>query len=142
MKTSIITSLTYQNHITGPGHPERIDRVKVINEELKKLGACFGSSGGFERPMWYSLNGAKAEYEYSFGYQNWYPSAEYETKNTRKNVGLFELTPFSKFDVAGENVHEELQKLCTANIKDIEGRSTYTQMLNEDGGIELSLIHI
>ena len=116
---------TSRNQITLPYH-----------EELKKLGACFGSSGGFERPMWYSLNGAKAEYEYSFGYQNWYPSAEYETKNTRKNVGLFELTPFSKFDVAGENVHEELQKLCTANIKDVEGISTYTQMLNEDGGIE------
>ena len=38
MKTSIITSLTYQNHITGPSHPERIDRVKVINEKLKKEG--------------------------------------------------------------------------------------------------------
>ena len=37
MKTSIITSLTYQNHNTGPGHPERVDRVKVVNEELKKL---------------------------------------------------------------------------------------------------------
>ena len=37
MKTSVITSLTYQNHNTGPGHPERVDRVKVINEELKKL---------------------------------------------------------------------------------------------------------
>tara|TARA_B100001248_G_scaffold261438_1_gene252640 strand:- start:670 stop:1593 length:924 start_codon:yes stop_codon:yes gene_type:complete len=37
LKTSIITSLTYQNHITGPGHPERIDRVQVINEALKKL---------------------------------------------------------------------------------------------------------
>ena len=37
MKTSIITSLTYQNHVTGPGHPERIDRVKVINEKLKQL---------------------------------------------------------------------------------------------------------
>ena len=37
MKTSIITSLTYQNHITGPGHPERIDRIKVINEALKRL---------------------------------------------------------------------------------------------------------
>ena len=37
MKTSIITSLTYQNHDTGPGHPERVDRVKVVNEELKKL---------------------------------------------------------------------------------------------------------
>ena len=37
MKTSVITSLTYQNHDTGPGHPERVDRVKVVNEELKKF---------------------------------------------------------------------------------------------------------
>lgn len=37
MKTSVITSLTYQNHNTGPGHPERVDRVKVVNEELKKF---------------------------------------------------------------------------------------------------------
>ena len=37
MKTSIITSLTHQNHSTGPCHPERIDRIKVINEGLKRL---------------------------------------------------------------------------------------------------------
>ncbi len=37
MKTAVITSTTYQNHDTGPGHPEQADRVKVINEELKKL---------------------------------------------------------------------------------------------------------
>jgi len=37
LKTSVITSLTYQNHNTGPGHPERVDRVKVVNEELKKF---------------------------------------------------------------------------------------------------------
>ena len=56
---------------------------------LENAGACFGVSGGFERPMWYALNNAKAEYNYSYGYQNWFPSAEYETKNARKNVGLF-----------------------------------------------------
>ena len=110
--------------------------VLPYQDELKKLGACFGTSGGFERPMWYALKGEKADYNYSFGYQNWYPSAEFETKNARENVGLFELSPFSKFDLEGQNVHEELQKICTANIKDIEGRATYTQMLNEDGGIE------
>ena len=86
--------------------------------------------------MWYALNNVKAEYNYSYGYQNWFPSAEYETKNARKNVGLFELSPFSKFEIKGEGAHMELQRLCTANIKDIIGRSTYTQMLNEDGGIE------
>ena len=37
MKTGLITSDTYQNHDTGPGHPEQIARVSVINENFKKL---------------------------------------------------------------------------------------------------------
>ena len=108
-------------------------------EELKKAGACFGVSGGYERPMWFALNNNKPEYKYSYNYQNWYPSAEFETKNTTKNIGLFDLTPFSKFELKGENAHEELQKLCTANVKNEIGKCTYTQMLNPDGGIETDL---
>ena len=38
MKTGLITSNTYQNHDTGPGHPEQIARVNVINENFKKIG--------------------------------------------------------------------------------------------------------
>jgi len=67
--------------------------------------------------MWYSLNGKEPKYEYSFNYQNWYPSAKHETLNARKNVGLFDFSTFSKFDLKGEKTHQELQKLCTANIK-------------------------
>ena len=37
MKTGLITSYTYQNHDTGPGHPEQIARVTVINENFKRL---------------------------------------------------------------------------------------------------------
>ncbi len=37
MKTGLITSETYQDHDTGPGHPEQIARVKVINELFKKV---------------------------------------------------------------------------------------------------------
>ncbi len=37
MKTGLITSNTYQNHDTGPGHPEQIARVSVINENFKRL---------------------------------------------------------------------------------------------------------
>ena len=37
MKTGLITSNTFQNHDTGPGHPEQIARVSVINENFKKL---------------------------------------------------------------------------------------------------------
>ena len=109
------------------------------HESLKSFGACFGVSGGYERPMWFALDGEKSEYEYSYNYQNWYPSAEYETNNTIKNVGLFDLTPFSKFEIFSEKAHEELQKISTANIKDEIGKCTYTQMLNSDGGIETDL---
>ncbi|MDA7770109.1 histone deacetylase family protein [Candidatus Pelagibacter sp.] len=37
MKTGLITSDTYQNHNTGDGHPEKIDRVTVIIDNFKKL---------------------------------------------------------------------------------------------------------
>ena len=37
MKTGLITSNTYQNHNTGNGHPEKIDRVTVIIDNFKKL---------------------------------------------------------------------------------------------------------
>ncbi len=121
----------YKQHATS-----RNEKLLPYHEELKKAGACFGVAGGFERPMWYSLNGKKPEYEYSFNYQNWYPSAKYETINARKNVGLFDFSTFSKFDLKGEKVHSDLQKICTANIKNEIGKSSYTHMLNEDGGIE------
>ena len=124
----------YKQHNTS-----RDQKILPYHEELKKAGACFGVSGEYERPMWFALNGEKPEYKYSFNYQNWYPSVEYETKNTTKNVGLFELTPFSKYELKGELAHSELQILCTANIKNEIGQSTYTHMLNETGGIETDL---
>ena len=123
----------YKQHKTS-----RNIKLVPYHDDLKKAGACFGAAGGYERPMWYSKNG-KAEYDYSYNFQNWYPSAEFETKNTVQNVGLYELTPFSKFELKGEKVYEELQKICTANIKNEIGRCTYTQMLNSDGGIETDL---
>ena len=36
MKTGLVTSDTYQNHNTGDGHPEQINRISVILENFKK----------------------------------------------------------------------------------------------------------
>jgi len=37
VKTGLITSDTYQNHNTGDGHPEKIDRVTSVINNFKKL---------------------------------------------------------------------------------------------------------
>ena len=111
--------------------------VKLLpyHNELKKLGACFGEMAGHERPMWFSKT-KKPIYKYSYGYQNWYSSAKKESFATRKNLALFELTPFVKFDLSGKFAHNQLQFLCANNIKKNPGKTTYTQMLNPSGGIE------
>jgi glycine cleavage system aminomethyltransferase T/glycine/D-amino acid oxidase-like deaminating enzyme len=124
----------YKQHETS-----RNQRLLPYHDELKKAGACFGQSGEYERPMWYALRNKKPNYNYSFNYQNWYPSVELECKNTVENVGLFELSPFSKYEIKGEKAYEELQRLCTANIKNEIGKCTYTHMLNEGAGIETDL---
>ena len=124
----------YKQHQTS-----RDEKLLPYHNKLKEVGACFGQSGAYERPMWYSLNGKKPDYQYSFNFQNWYPSVEYECNNTIKNVGLFELSPFSKYEIKGELAFDELQRMCTANIKNEIGKSTYTQMLNVAGGIEADL---
>jgi len=124
----------YKQHKTS-----RDQKLLPYHDELKKVGACFGQSGEYERPMWFALNGANADYDYSFNYQNWYPSVKFESNNTIKNVGLFELSPFSKYEIRGKKAYEELQRLCTANIKNEIGKCTYTHMLNEGAGIETDL---
>ena len=115
--------------------------IKILphHDLLKSFGACFGVSAGYERPMWFALDGEKTEYQYSYNYQNWYPAVEYETSNTLNNLGLYDLTPFSKFEIKSDQAHENLQRICTANIKNEVGKCTYTHMLNEDGGIETDL---
>ena len=124
----------YKQHKTS-----RNQKTLPYHEELKEAGAFFGVVAGYERPMWFSLKEKNPVPEYSYNFQNWYPSVEFETKNTRQNVGLFDLTPFAKFELKGELSHSELQRICTGNIKNEKGRTTYTQMLNNDGGIESDL---
>ena len=111
--------------------------IKLLpyHNQLKKLGACYGQMAGYERPMWFTKS-QKPIYRYSYGYQNWYKSAKKECLNTRNNLSFFDLTPFVKFDLSGKNAHDQLQYLCANNVKNIEGRTTYTQMLNPSGGIE------
>ena len=114
-------------------------KLMPYHERLKHKGACFGQVAAYERPMWYAIDGNKAEYDYSYGFQNWFKSAEYETINTRKNLSFFELSPFAKFEVSGKEAYNSLQYICSNNIKNEIGSITYTQMLNSKAGIEADL---
>ena len=113
-------------------------RQTAFYEDWKSLGACFGEVAGWERPNWYAPKGVKAEYEYSYGRQNWFPYAAADVKATREGVALYDLSTFAKFLVVGKHAETLLQRVSCADIAQA-GKAVYTQWLNEKGGIEADL---
>lgn len=114
-------------------------RKSALHDRLEKAGACFGELAGWERPNWYATEGMKAEYEYSFGPQNWFKRAKEEHLAVRHNVGLFDQSSFAKYLVEGKDAESFLNRLSTANMSVPVGKVVYTQWLNEKGGIESDL---
>jgi glycine cleavage system aminomethyltransferase T/glycine/D-amino acid oxidase-like deaminating enzyme len=111
-------------------------RQSILHERLDSAGACFGELAGWERPNWYAKEGQKAEYEYSFGPQNWFENAAEEHKAVRETVGLFDQSSFVKYRVEGRDAEAFLNRISTNNMCVANGKVVYTQWLNGHGGIE------
>jgi glycine cleavage system T protein len=114
-------------------------RKTPFYEGMKKAGAVYGETAGWERPNWYAPEGVKAEYEYSFKKQNWFEHSASEHKAVRENVGLFDQSTFAKFRLEGRDAERVLNQICGNDIAVEPGKLVYTQWLNERGGIEADL---
>ena len=114
-------------------------RRSILHDRLLAKGACFGEVAGWERPNWYAPAGVKAEYEYSYGRQNWFDYSAQEHAAVRNGVGLFDQSSFAKFLVQGPDAEKVLNHLCANNVSVPVGKVVYTQWLNARGGIEADL---
>ncbi len=114
-------------------------RKSPFYDRLVEIGAVHGEVAGWERPNWYAPKGAKRDYEYSYGRQNWFPYAAEEHKAVRGNVGFYDLTSLAKFKVTGAGAENLLQRICCADVSGPVGKLVYTHWLNERGGIEADL---
>ncbi|MCH7865809.1 MAG: FAD-dependent oxidoreductase, partial [Proteobacteria bacterium] len=108
-------------------------------DRLKAQGACFAEAQGWERPGWYAPDGVTPEYLYSFTRQNWFEYSAAEHRAVRGNVGLFDQTPFAKFDLRGRDSEAVLNRVSANDVAVADGGVVYTQWLNERGGIEADL---
>lgn len=114
-------------------------RRSALHDRLVNIGACHGEAFGWERPNWYAPKGIKAEYQYSYGRQNWFDHSAQEHHAARENVVLFDQSSFAKFRVEGRDAVAVLNHVCANNVDVHLGRIVYTQWLNEKGGIEADL---
>ncbi|MFV2051628.1 GcvT family protein [Aliiroseovarius sp. YM-037] len=124
----------HEEHSSG-----RPCRKSPLYEDLKAHGACFGEKLGWERPNWFSGKGETAEDVYSFGRQNWFDAVGREHKAAREAAVLFDQTSFAKFALKGPDAVAALGWICANDVDKPVGTLTYTQMLNDKGGIECDL---
>lgn len=142
------TTEMYAKHYTmsWPHEEHESARPRMRSELyglLKADGACFGSKLGWERPNWFAKSDESPVDVYSFGRQNWFDSVGEEHRACREDVVLFDQSSFAKFELEGPDAEAVLQQICANDlsrpISNKVGQITYTQLLNDRGGIEADL---
>jgi len=97
-------------------------RRSPLHELNARLGARFVDFGSWEMPVQYE-------------------SVLAEHRAVRSTGGWFDVSHLGRFSIQGENVRSALRHLLTNDIDALAiGRTQYTLMLNESGGIEDDLL--
>jgi glycine cleavage system aminomethyltransferase T/glycine/D-amino acid oxidase-like deaminating enzyme len=119
-------------------------RVSPFHRRQQELGAVFFESAGWERPQWYTANEKLIRDSHppprdAWTVRYWSPIIATEHLATRDRVAMFDLTPFTKLEISGRGALDFLQYLAANEMDQPLGRTTYTALLNEGGGIECDL---
>ncbi|WP_281967334.1 GcvT family protein [Roseovarius nanhaiticus] len=114
-------------------------RKSSLYDVLKSQGAVFGEKLGWERPNWFAEPGEEARDIYTFGVPNWHDAVAREHKAAREAAVLIDQTSFAKFVLKGPDAEAALGWIAANDVRGAPGKLTYTQMLNDHGGIECDL---
>jgi len=114
-------------------------RKSSCYERLSWLDASFGEKAGWERANWFSSNesaGDELLRPHGWAGRFWSPAIGAEHRACRESAALFDQSSFAKIEVSGAGAASLLEQLCANRVDRADGSVTYTQMLNERGGIE------
>ena len=128
--------IRYPGHERQAGRPLRTSSAYSWHAEH---GAAFGEKSGWERVNWYESNAHRGDESLrprGWAGMHWSPAIGAEHVGTRERAGLFDESSFSKLEISGPGAAEYLRRMCDNDVARDVGAITYTQMLNNRGGIE------
>jgi 4-methylaminobutanoate oxidase (formaldehyde-forming) len=127
--------------IAYPGRePETARDLKhgPVHERQAAAGARFGQRFGWERPLYFDPEGS-ADGRLTFDRPGWFQAVERECRAAHGRVALFDQSSFGKIRVTGPDAEAFLQRVCANDMARPPGRTIYTSLLNDRGGIESDL---
>jgi 4-methylaminobutanoate oxidase (formaldehyde-forming) len=114
-------------------------RKSAFHDRLAEAGANFSTYAGWEYPAWFAPEGIEPKVEYSWGRQNWFEYSAAEHRAAREGVTIMDYSVMGKILLQGSDAERALNRICANNVAVPEGRTVYTQWLNERGRIEADL---
>lgn len=108
-----------------------------LYDRLKEKGAVYEEVYGHERPRWFAKNGVEQRDYYSFKRNEVHDVVGEECRAVRENVGIMDISAFTKVEVAGAGAEDLLNRLIANKLPKKVGGIALTHMLNRAGRIEL-----
>jgi len=110
-------------------------KTSPIHDKLDALGAVWGQRYGWERPNWFAPKGVAREDDWSFRRSAYWQHVGNEHRNIRDNVGIIDITSFSKFLLGGPGAEAYLDRLVCRKLPKKEGRIHLAHALTIRGGV-------
>jgi dimethylglycine dehydrogenase len=110
-------------------------KTSPIYEKLDRMGAVWGQRYGWERANWFAPAGVARSDQWSFRRTNYFAHVGNECRRMRENVGMIDLTPFTKHEVNGPASEAWLDKLVANKVPTKIGRIALSHALTKKGGI-------
>jgi dimethylglycine dehydrogenase len=131
---------TYRNVFTiHYPDEERADarpaKTSPVYEKLDRMGAVWGQRYGWERANWFAPAGVERRDVWSFRRSNYFEHVGNECRLMRENVGVIDLTPFTKHEVTGPGAEAWLDSLVANKVPVKPGRIGLCHALTTKGGI-------
>jgi glycine cleavage system T protein len=124
-------------------HPRGL-RCTPYQQRFEEAGAVLVESAGWERAQWFASNEGLPDPPHvqrrdAWAARMWSPIVGREHHATRERAGIFDLTPFTKVEVAGPGAVAWLNRVCASQMDRPVGRIVYTTVLDARGGVVCDL---
>ncbi len=122
--------MTYPNEQLPAGRPLK---MAPAHDAMSQAGCKWGVSWGLEVPLYFAPAGF--EETPALKRSNAFPIVAQECRAVREQVGLLDITGFSRFEVRGERAEEWLNWLLASKLP-AAGRARLAPMLSEQGKLK------
>ena len=105
-------------------------KTSPCHDRLTRAGAVWGETGGWERAEWFAPEGVTETHSYRKSEA--FAAVAAECRAVREDVGLVDISSFSKFDISGPDAERFLDGLLANRLPKV-GRVALAHALTQEG---------